>query len=294
VRSDDGKDGRLPLFSVVRELEKSGDGIRFSCMYAHGQRGAPSTGWVNTQAGMVCLGSDWTPPLPSEVHSLEGQENGNLIIFDWDDTLCPTTWIQELQQKPPPLFKSRAAECKEKMVPYGRLVCELLKEAKGMGTVCVVTLAERPWVDTALQGFFSAAAPEFAGIEVYYAREGAPTSVQEAFGQSADGEVYLDMKRRAMEAAVAEMAKRSLRSGAPWENIISVGDSIVEQLACQAVGRDSRAKGKVHYTKTVKLHESPNVATLSKQVRMLTKRLHTLVDQQGDRHWSVDDLAELK
>ncbi|CAK9057417.1 unnamed protein product [Durusdinium trenchii] len=72
-----------------------------------------------------------------------------IIIFDWDDTLCPSSWIRANKKvlsffKPAPTTEKYQKPLRELQAA----VEVLLKMSMKLGTVVIVTNAMDPWVDT--------------------------------------------------------------------------------------------------------------------------------------------------
>jgi len=94
-----------------------------------------------------------------------------VIIFDWDDTLCPSNWIRENR---PALSFFKPCPADEK---YQRPLRELQKHAEAvlklalkLGKVIIVTNAMDPWVETSCRNFLPQLLPYVADIPVIYAR----------------------------------------------------------------------------------------------------------------------------
>jgi len=94
-----------------------------------------------------------------------------IILFDWDDTLCPSRWIRDNQ---PTLSFFRPAPNDEKYrKPLRELqanVEALVKLAMKMGRVVIVTNAMEPWVEVSCRNFLPLLMPLVTQIPVIYAR----------------------------------------------------------------------------------------------------------------------------
>lgn len=93
-----------------------------------------------------------------------------LIIFDWDDTLCPSCWIQDNQPvlsffRPPP----RDDVWLDPLRRLEALVKILLQTAMQMGQVVIVTNAQDPWVETSCKYYLPGALPLIRAMPVIYA-----------------------------------------------------------------------------------------------------------------------------
>lgn len=118
----------IPLLRRIRgrRMSEPGDLVRSeSSPFLEGQletsnSEAPSPAWTATSA--------------DSPKSSEARATKPLIIFDWDDTLFPTTWGHG-QPDGHPHFRECAA-----------VALRVLREAHAVGTVAIVTLAREGWV----------------------------------------------------------------------------------------------------------------------------------------------------
>jgi len=94
-----------------------------------------------------------------------------IIIFDWDDTLCPSSWIRQNRRT---LSFFRPAPPQEKyqrpLRELSRYVESVLKLAVKLGNVVIVTNAVEPWVETSCRNFLPSILPIVSGLPVIYAR----------------------------------------------------------------------------------------------------------------------------
>lgn len=209
-----------------------------------------------------------------------------LFLFDWDDTLCPTSWIEnrpELKRSAlKPTGSSRIGEDWENLAEHARAVAELVRTAHSLGTVALVTLAQRPWVSVSSREFMPGVSDELNKLDVFYARETASTNNAQ---RSCLGCPWTAMKKRSMQQALSSFLSRSGVS--EWDSFISIGDSDIERRAAQDLGREY--KGRLKWTKTVKLLARPSVLQLTMQVRTLNKQLVELTELSGHRHVDCAD-----
>jgi len=241
-----------------------------------------------------------------------------LIVFDWDDTICPTSFIQEDRR----LHWSEMAPCfSDPSVPlidpdddYGgsnkALALQLasvdavgltmadalrrhvevaeaaLRCADACGRVVIITLAKQGWIELSLQHFLPGLDKviEELGIQLIYARHSLP---QWKVSMAAiDGmDVFLLMKQAAMERELRHFY--SGRPGKSWKNAISIGDSTTERDALVEVlfrrsQLDKDREEKPCRCKTVKLPEDPDVTQLTAELEVLTHWLQSIVTYDGD------------
>ncbi|CAJ1343398.1 unnamed protein product [Effrenium voratum] len=99
------------------------------------------------------------------------QPGQTIIIFDWDDTLCPSSWIRANKKvlsffKPAPATEKYQKPLRELQAS----VEVLLKMAMKLGTVVIVTNAMDPWVETSCRNFLPSLLPLVSSLPVIYAR----------------------------------------------------------------------------------------------------------------------------
>lgn len=94
------------------------------------------------------------PDTPKNLDGACNDASQTIIVFDWDDTLCPSSWIRANRPtlsyfRPPPneeRFTKPLAELQT-------LVLELLELAMTLGKVIIITNAQTPWISTSATNF---------------------------------------------------------------------------------------------------------------------------------------------
>lgn len=192
-----------------------------------------------------------------------------LIIFDWDDTLFPSTW---LQQQGLQIIEGSASPSEEqrkvcKMV--ARCVIRTLRKAKQLGRAMIVTNAEKGWVELSCSKFLPEVFPLLEGMKVLSAR---------SMFEDTQPESPFDWKRLAFQKEIDSFMQSNshVTEAKIQKNMISVGDSLQERRALlQAThGRDC-------WTKSLKLEDRPTPLQLLKQHRLLRACLRPFVDSEG-------------
>eukprot|EP00928_Gymnodinium_smaydae_P079008 TRINITY_DN63038_c0_g1_i1.p1 TRINITY_DN63038_c0_g1~~TRINITY_DN63038_c0_g1_i1.p1 ORF type:complete len:394 (+),score=52.80 TRINITY_DN63038_c0_g1_i1:91-1182(+) len=94
-----------------------------------------------------------------------------ILLFDWDDTLCPSNWIRENRPalsffKPAPM-EDRFQRPLQELSTHVEAV---LKLALKLGKVIIVTNAMEPWVETSAKNFMPSVCHLVSQIPVIYAR----------------------------------------------------------------------------------------------------------------------------
>lgn len=190
-----------------------------------------------------------------------------LLIFDWDDTLLPTSWISQqgwlnvsgdLVDRPDEIILTR-----EQQVLLQELevkVEQTLLTAMTHGRVVIVTNAADGWIETSCAAFMPGLRPLLDEIDLLSAR-----SAYEGLGSDCP----MEWKRRAFSDVLA--AAFEYDEGRP--NVISIGDSVYEQAALAfATKRIPNCR-----SKTLKLLESPDIRQLIEEHDLLFHHLDIAV-----------------
>lgn len=250
-----------------------------------------------------------------------------LILFDWDDTLCPSNWIRTNR---PTLSFFKPAPADER---FQRPLLELQKHVEAtlrlslkLGKVVIVTNAMDPWVETSCRNFLPQLLPLVQDIPVIYARSvyeqhccdrgggkgGAGRGSQppargqalpgmySASGQSKLGGVNARLARQQMDEMAPQRWKElvfeqeitgfySRYQHQSWKNVISIGDSIFERDATRRVVLNRPSANKKCRTKTAKLLDEPEIDELIAQVRVIHDALGLMVQFDGNLDIEIDE-----
>jgi len=247
-----------------------------------------------------------------------------LIIFDWDDTLCPSSWIRANKRelsffKPAPKTEKFQRPLRELQVQ-----CEgVLKLAMKLGNVIIVTNAMEPWVETSCRNFLPQLLPLVTALPIVYARsifemqncEPPGAGASRGSGASkpsplpglyaANGQNRLSSYNQRLSAQrFDEMAPQRWKEAAfeqeisgfysryshqSWKNVISVGDSIFERDALRRVVLQRPKTKKKCRTKTLKLFDDPEIGELAAQVRVVHDVLSMMVQYDGELDIEIDE-----
>lgn len=232
-----------------------------------------------------------------------------LIVFDWDDTLFPTTELfdrmrfssKETSQRPKlPLKQEKLLdEWREALRNY-------LEEATRLSDmVAIVTNSKRPWITNCLERFAPDLLPIFTGPrapKIVYAFEHLPESKKvrsqcmnlrpvkhreidlNQISQEESEEEMTHAKYLAMKAVASEFY--SQYTGQSWKNLISLGDMRYEHDAMQELtfrrmlGSIDR-KEKIR-TKTIILPSEPTLSEITLRLRFSRHMLKAYVKFNGD------------
>jgi len=188
-----------------------------------------------------------------------------LMIFDWDDTLLPSTYIQQQGLKLTDDSQPTPEQWEHlKEISLGSAIS--LRAARRRGRVVLVTNAERGWVELSCRKFSPWLLPLLDGLKVLSAR-----SEYEHRGVTSP----FEWKYLAFESEINNW--NSLISADAITNIISIGDAGHERQALMRA-----AKGVPNcLAKSVKLVERPGVSQLRKQHELLSVCIGEIVRHAG-------------
>eukprot|EP00929_Paragymnodinium_shiwhaense_P029445 TRINITY_DN16869_c0_g1_i1.p1 TRINITY_DN16869_c0_g1~~TRINITY_DN16869_c0_g1_i1.p1 ORF type:complete len:442 (+),score=83.86 TRINITY_DN16869_c0_g1_i1:93-1418(+) len=204
------------------------------------------------------------------------------IVLDWDDTLFPTTYMQQ-SNSTGPLDKTLMALCQER-------ARGILQTAACLaGKVVIVTLAKPAWLR-------NRCGEHYPGVEDFMKSLGIKIIFARTESRDNDAATFIEMKAKAIAEELSE--------GQRWQHVLSIGDSDYERIGTKKatseyfryvtmspmqVFRGSPVDNA--RTKTFKLPRTPTVTALHAELCMLQKWLPALVDYEGDLDLQIDDVA---
>lgn len=205
-----------------------------------------------------------------------------IIIFDWDDTLCPSSSLRKNAMDSSGRMKTTLNSGTWKdLQQLSDQVIPLIELAQVLGKVVMVTNAKKPWVDTSCDNFLPKCKTLIEPIPVMYALEIMEDVDPEK--SLAKGHYLTETKARAMKAAVTNFYSRYPNQS--WKNVISIGDAFFEHDAIRQVTRDRpyrENEAKKCFTKTVKLLEGPSTSGLITQLSIILSWLTKIVQLDAD------------
>lgn len=161
--------------------------------------------------------------------SLQGDLNA-LVVLDWDDTLFPTSWSARA-------FPSSGAEYSE----IAKAAVALLRTARSVGDVAIVTLAREGWVAECLERMGNAElSAEVASVRVICARSVAekvgvwprrnePSQASCPLGALLNSLAWEPELRAQLVVAKMTAIRSAMKEGC--RQVISIGDSDLERWA---------------------------------------------------------------
>jgi hypothetical protein len=196
----------------------------------------------------------------------------SLQIWDWDDTLFPSTWINGQGLR----LEDEGCASPQQQVLLDRLakdVEQTLRLALETGDVVIVTNAELGWVDQSCRKFFPSMHHIVETLKVVSAR-----TTYEEIG------IFnpLQWKINAFEAEMCDFVPHAAWTthGVPMANLMSCGDSIHEREALMRASDTLCTEQR--RVKSIKLPERPDLNSLHKTHDLLRKNLKNFVEHDGD------------
>ncbi|KAL3666205.1 hypothetical protein V7S43_008993 [Phytophthora oleae] len=226
-------------------------------------------------------------------------------IFDWDDTLCPTTWLHlrgllvahglidgapsmdiETFEAPSPLT---SADRKQLELLESR-VLQLLQLAARFGPVFIVTAASLPWVVASAENFLPKVR-QFLLDNQSQGGDGEMERVQVVSArdwyhhQVGTGGSQLEWKCATFEALCGHLKVQEVFDRLKTRtDLISIGDARFEQEAC--VRMELKA-GDFVRSKTIKFVEQPTLEELLEQLQLTSKMFDPMCQYDSGLHLCV-------
>lgn len=208
-----------------------------------------------------------------------GRKEEPVIIFDWDDTLCPTWFIKHviLQSCAATSSDESGAEAQRKqdeqfakpLAEHTRVVMDVLRQARKVAKVGIVTLAQKPWVELSMSDYMKNCGLEELlrelQIEFFYAELPDKVKPNELPGVVAK------------KVAITDCINK-LHNGGQL-NVVSIGDSACEAEATREVMRGAPRN---RLCKTVKLPENPWLTELTEDLKKLHDSLAEMANHDKD------------
>mmetsp|Transcript_56180 Transcript_56180/g.180323 ORF Transcript_56180/g.180323 Transcript_56180/m.180323 type:complete len:301 (-) Transcript_56180:35-937(-) len=203
------------------------------------------------------------PDLQAVSDEPQPPKNGTVIVFDWDDTLLCTSFLNlHPDHESHPAVQSQLRGIEE-------AVKQLLEQSLRLGQTFIVTNAVSGWVEYSAAQYIPGVVPLLKQVQIISAR----ARFEDVFPEEMSRwktETFLDMQR---EVDLEETT-----------NIVSLGDSALEidaahvlAGACDAAtGRGDSSSSGVP-VKTVKFRERPSAEELRKQLELVAGKFERIV-----------------
>lgn len=192
-----------------------------------------------------------------------------LFVFDWDDTLLPSTWVRKQRLRLDDKCEVTDWQCQQ-LGRVASLVIETLQLAKQYGTVVLVTNAERGWIELSCRKFLPSVLPILENLRMVSAR----TMYENRCNPSP-----LDWKLSAFDAEISRhFGVGGLQDKSRRKNVLSLGDGAHEREAVLRSTADARRCR----AKSLKFVDHPTPGQLVQQHQLLLDCFDTVVHRDGN------------
>ncbi|KAF4676789.1 ubiquitin-specific protease ubp2 [Perkinsus chesapeaki] len=199
-----------------------------------------------------------------------------LFIFDYDDTILPSTWCAHNAAHPGGV-SARYGSIVDELNRISRIAQKTFDMCYSLnGDICIITNAEEGWVEYSSSALLPSIAPTLESFGITSAR----SKYAKTFYDGGDG---IRWKLRAFYDKVTKW----LETRSEWEklsgekldrpSVYSFGDSYAEREALRQTCRDYDIMGRVD-GKSFKFIEKPRPDQIRKQHRLLQGSLRRMVD----------------
>lgn len=224
----------------------------------------------------------WSKQVPNHTsESIDSECSGqndhrNLIVFDYDDTLFPTTFLAQRGYR---LDGPRASsEIESLLDDYSTVVECTLLEAERHGRVVILTNAESGWISLTSQKFM----PRLAKVLDRYPAISA-RSTYEPLGVVGP----FNWKLKAFQALLSEYS--AIMKATCIRNIVSLGDSLHERDAVQQASSSFER----FFCKSIKLIERPDITELMRQHQLIQDCFTQVISHDGTLDLCVQNQDEV-
>ena len=188
--------------------------------------------------------------------SQQNNNQRNITIFDWDDTIMYTSTLESIlsgSQVKMNSFSINAQECQSEAY------C-LLESAIQKGTVFIVTNASLSWIVYCCKYYMPKLIPLLHKIQIF--------SCRDCYEMN-----YPNQENIWKTMAFNDILQMEIKNTQQVHSVISIGDSINERNALLSFCKDKS----LIIPKSVKLMEKPNIDLLCKELQFIHSQLNYLV-----------------
>eukprot|EP00747_Dinoflagellata_sp_TGD_P132505 gnl/TRDRNA2_/TRDRNA2_175087_c2_seq1.p1 gnl/TRDRNA2_/TRDRNA2_175087_c2~~gnl/TRDRNA2_/TRDRNA2_175087_c2_seq1.p1 ORF type:complete len:316 (+),score=58.68 gnl/TRDRNA2_/TRDRNA2_175087_c2_seq1:62-1009(+) len=279
-----------PLVQAEEDGEGGGDSDASTCASTPAHLAVE----VNPEMAMDnCNVAECTSVIPSPCNEPVQRKGVNVVFFDWDDTLLPTWHIVAIMRHRDLEPVTESSPHYEGLKAHAELVKNMLRCARAVAKVAILTSAQRPWVvnssEKYLPGLEVSDLLEELDIPVYYASE----HLSKMDAKYVNGEGGQDLYTAAKAWAVRRALKKIRGPCRTVDNVLSIGDSVHEQDAVKEVlWTDSAHSPPIREMvpprcKTVKLMDNPSLEDLGLELQCLSSWLQSMLAHEDDFDYTM-------
>jgi len=177
-----------------------------------------------------------------------------VIIFDWDDTLLCTSYLNNLSH-----HRGLPPSVEEKLKSISIAAMRLLELSLRLGQTFIITNAAPMWVQYSAAKYVPDLLPTLEKVRVISARGRHEAQYPGEVGEWKK-QAFLDVRRQFNSQIIT--------------NLVSLGDAKYEMDATYAMGREFS----VALVKTIKFYENPCPESLLKQLELVAPKFERIVE----------------
>lgn len=222
--------------------------------------------WSPRDTGLVhpnrCAATDLTPDtIPGPFSKSE-----TCIVFDWDDTLFPSSFVDRKRLIHARQLDDLPSELQRGFSELERNITRLITAASEYGTVLIITNAQTGWVELTTSKFMP-------GLLSVLTKSVRIVSARSSFERFFPGDP-LCWKAAAFAHELHQLQKTV---GVSLRNVMSFGDSIEERTAVKIAAGQLRSRAK-----SVKFLDAPSPRQLHQQIEVVANCLEWIWRHNGD------------
>lgn len=184
-----------------------------------------------------------------------------LIIYDWDDTLFPTTVITQHNNNGP----------NRDLIDLDNHIVKLLSKSLYVGYPIIITNATRSWVKDSADKYYPKTYQFMIqnNISVISARE---------FANSNNVNDHMQWKNITFKYFLTIIMNKNKNI----KNILSIGDALYEKIALEQFGKIINKNEHKSYIKTIKYVARPTIPNLLKENILIYNNLEDIISKNGN------------
>lgn len=188
----------------------------------------------------------------------------NIILFDWDDTLFPTTWaiMNEIKITS---NKNHIHKMYNMFKILDETILSLFEKINKTSKIIIVTNAITKWVHLTARYLIKSYEFMIKFINIISARD--------LYQREFPNEIYV-WKDKVFNKEILRFTKNSKKIN----SIISIGDADYEYKALIGVHYTLKSEEKIKYFKSIKFQQKVDMETMTDQLRLLESDIENIIN----------------
>jgi len=183
-----------------------------------------------------------------------------LIIYDWDDTLFPTSMITQHKNN----------ESQRDLNELDNHIVKLLSKSLHLGYPIIITNATRSWVKDSANKYYSK-------TYSYMIKNNIPVISAREFANSNNVDDHMQWKNITFKYFLSILMNKNKNI----KTILSIGDALYEKIALEQFGKIINKNEHKSYIKTVKYISRPTILNLLKENILIYNNLENIISRNN-------------